>query len=104
MDIKKEIGARVKELRKIKNLTQEQLAEKAGVSTKYIGDVERGKANITLDYIINLSKALNLEILDGLIKFENLGIEKQMIINLLSQADKRQLKLIYRLISSVLIE
>lgn len=42
------IGNRVKFLRKEKGLTQEELAEKAGLQYQYIGGIERGERNISL--------------------------------------------------------
>ena len=43
----KKLGERVRELRKASNLTQEQLADKLNFSGKYIGDLEKGRRNIT---------------------------------------------------------
>ncbi|MDY5059765.1 helix-turn-helix domain-containing protein [Staphylococcus simulans] len=57
MKLEYEIANRIKELRRAKNMTQEQLAEKIGVDTSFLGRIERGKAaNIqvnTLEKIIN---------------------------------------------------
>jgi len=39
-------------------LTQEQLAEKAGLSYKYVGEVERGQENISLDALVRIANAL----------------------------------------------
>lgn len=46
------LSSRLKHYRKIRGLTQEQLAEKTGLHRTYIGACERGEKNIT---IINLS-------------------------------------------------
>lgn len=40
-------------------LTQEELAEKAGLHPTYVGSVERGERNIALENIIGLSRALD---------------------------------------------
>jgi len=48
MTILEKFGLRVKELRSIKRLTQEDLADITGLSRQYIGDVERGQRNISL--------------------------------------------------------
>lgn len=42
------IGERIKHLRKEQGLTQEELAEKAGINASYIGTVERGERNISI--------------------------------------------------------
>lgn len=52
-----EFGHRIKLLRKKYNISQELLAEKAGVHRTYIGMVERAEKNITLENIYKLSKA-----------------------------------------------
>ena len=55
-------GERVRELRKEKRLSQEELADKAGLHRTYIGMIERGEKNITLTNIEKISKALELTI------------------------------------------
>ena len=45
---KKKIDAKIAALRKDRKLTQEQLAEKVGITVKNLGTIERGKANATL--------------------------------------------------------
>lgn len=51
-------GEKVREERKKKGLSQEQLAEKAGVHRTYIGMIERAEKNITLENIEKIAKAL----------------------------------------------
>ncbi len=53
-------GKRVREERVKQNLSQEELAEKAGVHRTYIGMIERAEKNITLENIERISRALNL--------------------------------------------
>ena len=57
-------GQRVQELRKERNLSQEQLADLAGVHRTYIGMIERAEKNITLCNIGRIAKALKLDIKD----------------------------------------
>lgn len=68
MKKKKEIlikfGEKVREERKKKGLSQEQLAEKAGVHRTYVGMIERGEKNITLENIEKISNALRVSIPD----------------------------------------
>lgn len=53
-------GLRVKELRKEKGLTQSELAEKIGLSNNFIGMIERGERNTSVDKIFKLAKAFNM--------------------------------------------
>jgi len=56
----KKFGQRVKELRKNKGLTQEDLAFAIGVDRSYMGFIERGERNPTLDKIGKIAKALKV--------------------------------------------
>jgi len=57
-------GQRVQELRKKRNLSQEQLADMSGVHRTYIGMVERAEKNITLRNIKKIAEALGVNIKD----------------------------------------
>ena len=57
-------GQRVHKLRKERNLSQEQLADLAGVHRTYIGMIERAEKNITLCNIEKIANALKLSIKD----------------------------------------
>lgn len=63
-EILKKFGDNVREERLNKQLSQEQLAELAGVHRTYIGMIERGEKNITLENIEKISSALGLKIKD----------------------------------------
>ncbi len=58
----KTFGSRIQELRKKNNLTQYELAEKIGLSTNFIGMVERGERNTSVDKIFKLAKAFNISL------------------------------------------
>ncbi len=68
MDFNSEIlikfGNRVRELRKLKNLSQEGLAYRADVHRTYIGMIERAEKNITLLNIEKIANALEVSIND----------------------------------------
>ncbi|WP_322969780.1 helix-turn-helix transcriptional regulator [Faecalibacter sp. LW9] len=57
-----QFGNRVKELRKAKNMSQEDLADAAGLHRTYIGMIERAEKNITLVNIEKIAKALKIHI------------------------------------------
>ena len=67
-------GRRLRLLRKQKtSLSQEALAEKAGVHRTYIGHLERGKGSPTLDTIVRVARALNVGAADLVEGLEKLG-------------------------------
>lgn len=57
-------GKRVREVRKSKGISQERLAEMAGIDRSYMGNIERGEKNITLKKVYEICDALNIEIRD----------------------------------------
>lgn len=60
MDIKKLFGKKVKEKRTNLRLTQEQLAEKAGISPKSLSQIELGNNFISAENLDALCKALQV--------------------------------------------
>ena len=61
-DVLIEFGQRVREERVRRNLSQEELAEKAGVHRTYIGMIERAEKNITLRNIQKIAQAFGVSI------------------------------------------
>lgn len=57
----KEFGKSVQALRKEKGLTQEDLAEEVGVDRSYMGFIERGEKNPTLDKVMKIADALDVD-------------------------------------------
>lgn len=60
----RELGRRIRNLRKTMSLTQEQLADEAGLDRSYIGGIERGERNITFSVLCQIAKALHVDISD----------------------------------------
>jgi len=56
------LGQRVRQLRLKKGWTQEQLAERTNRHWTYIGGIERGERNVTLQVIADIARALGIEI------------------------------------------
>lgn len=61
-EIVKIIGQRVRNYRIEKGLSQEKLAELAGCHPTYIGQVERGEKNATLESIEKIASAMNVSL------------------------------------------
>jgi transcriptional regulator with XRE-family HTH domain len=61
-NIQTALGERIRKLRKALEWSQERLAESSGMHWTYIGQVERGERNLTLQSIQAIAKALNLKI------------------------------------------
>jgi len=55
MDIQGKIGKRIKEIREMKNLTQEELSQRSGLNRTFIIHVEKGRRNLS---VVSLEKIL----------------------------------------------
>ena len=59
-DVQIRFGARLREVRQRKKVSQEKLAELAGLHRTYVSSVERGERNISLVNIAKLAEALDV--------------------------------------------
>lgn len=57
----KKFGDLVRKIRTMQGISQEELAEKCGLHRTYIGSVERGERNVSLQNILRIAKALNIK-------------------------------------------
>lgn len=104
MEKLKLFGRRIKELRKSKKLTQEQLSELLGLYQKQVGNIETGSYFTTMPNLEKLAEIFDVEIKD-LFDFEHQKSKEELknnIYNLIEEASDEQIKLIHRLICSVL--
>ncbi|OUQ60514.1 hypothetical protein B5E58_01190 [Tyzzerella sp. An114] len=92
----KVIGNRIKSNRKCANLTQEELAEKLGISISYESRMERGATKISLEMLGRISDVLNIPIsllltgtVDSMDNF--LGNELSDIVKEFNSNDKKLL-------------
>ena len=61
-EILKKFGDRVRQLRKQKDISQEELAHRSDLHRTYIGMIERAEKNITLLNIEKIANALGIEV------------------------------------------
>ncbi|KAM3116298.1 helix-turn-helix domain-containing protein [Phormidesmis sp. 146-33] len=62
LNIKQRFGQAVRKRRRELDITQEELAERAGVHRSYIANVERGEINPALENIEKIAEALEVSI------------------------------------------
>jgi transcriptional regulator with XRE-family HTH domain len=60
----KQLGQTIKRLRTEKGFTQESLAGEAQINVSYLAKIENGYINVSLRYLIKISKALQLKVAD----------------------------------------
>jgi len=61
MTLRQIFKSNVKYYRKQLKISQERLAELSGLSTNYIGDIERTNRKVTIDTIEKVAKGLNID-------------------------------------------
>jgi transcriptional regulator with XRE-family HTH domain len=60
--VRRRVGNRVRQLRHLRELTQEELAEKSGFSNKHVSLVELGKVNAGIDTLAALARSLSVDV------------------------------------------
>ena len=97
------LGARIKELRKRDGLSQDQLAEKVGIETKYLSRIEVGKRQPSLETLDNIADCLQVEMKE-LFDYSHLGndaVSVKGIEGALAGASNEELRLVFKLIEAV---
>jgi len=81
MDLQREFGKRVRDLRERQNLTQEQLAKRCGGKfvKQRVGEIERGNLNCTLETVAGLCRGLGCEPLE-LFLFGPVKVGKKVLL------------------------
>lgn len=62
LTIEQKFGLKVKELRMLEHISQEELAFRCQLSKNYVSDVERGRRNVSLRSIEKFANGLNIEV------------------------------------------
>jgi transcriptional regulator with XRE-family HTH domain len=97
------LGARIKELRKARRLSQDQLSEKVNIDPKHLSRIEVGKSYPSLATLEKIAKALNVEIKD-LFEYMHEVKGKELtenIIRLLKESDEEKLRLILKITRAI---
>ena len=70
--IEERFGERLRQVRTIAQISQEKLADLAGLHRTYISSVERGGRNVTIETVEKLAKALNVSMAELMPDFDKL--------------------------------
>ena len=89
------IGQRIRKIRKAHGLSQEELAEKVGISTTHMSHIETGNTKLSLPVFVDLAHALEIRtdelISDGEPAIRSAAIEE--IIHTLDSCTTQQIKI-----------
>ena len=95
--VKDRLGNRIKYLRNEKKWSQEELGEKAGLTYKYIGQIERAEVSPSLETLEKLAKAFAMPV-NKLLDFERKGSGKPKE-ELLREISKRDVELVKKAVA-----
>jgi transcriptional regulator with XRE-family HTH domain len=102
------VGARIRDIRKERGLSQEQLGEMAGFHFSYIGGIERAEKNISLLNLAKIANALGIDIHELFRYSKNIDVprsdkeeEIQEVVNILMRYDIRDVRKVKSIIKEV---
>lgn len=99
-EINVSLGRRILALRTAKQLSQEKLAEKAKMSMKHLGKIERGTANASIKCLTEIAKALDMPVRD-ILELEHEQGREELLAELALALPKlpiKDIQIVYRLV------
>lgn len=105
METKKLLGSRLKELRSGKGFSQEKLAERAGITSKYLSRIETGDHFPSIEVLEKLCRSLEVELKDLFEFFHETQSPKELkeiLTRLINEADEKQLRTLVKITRAVL--
>lgn len=99
----KKLGARIKEERKVRGLTQEQLAEKIEITPKYLSRLEGGQQSPSIETLIKLTEIFDIELLE-LFDFDHIGTSKELrarLTKFINELDDQKLPVAVKVLKAV---
>jgi transcriptional regulator with XRE-family HTH domain len=102
-DLLLRLGARIKELRKMRGFTQEAHAEQVAISPQYLSRLEVGLQSPSIETLAKLAKALNVD-LSELCDSSHQGTVKDLhntLRSLIREADEQKLRLVVKVVRAM---
>lgn len=103
-DVKKLVGDRIRQLRKERGLSQEELGDKSDLHYTHIGAIERGEKNWSIDTLVKVAGGLNVTVNDLLIlpsKPEDIKNLKKKIISEINEFSPEALNIFSDMVRGV---
>ena len=95
------IGKKIKEFRKKSNLTQAQLAEKAGISETHISKIEIGSNAPSIENFLKIAEILNLGLNEFGINIEKSSDIKDKFVRFIHETADKNLKFYYNIVNDI---
>lgn len=96
------IGQRIREFRKLNNLSQEQLAERVNISTTHMSHIETGNTKLSLPVFVNIAETLGVTT-DELLGSKNTNTKEdsmKQIDSILHQCSLQEIKILTDIVRS----
>lgn len=107
VEIKKQLGAKIKRLRQKRGLTQEQFAERIDIATRTLSGIETGENFLTADTLEKIIDVLKISSAD-LFAFDHIKPQEELVSEIISDVqnlkDKEKIETIYKLIKATINE
>lgn len=103
-DLAVRLGARIKALRKSRGYSQEQLADKCDITSKYLSRLEVGQQSPSIETLGKLAEALNVEFWE-LCNFGHEGSRKELqelLRRIIHESDDMKLRLAVKVFRAVI--
>ena len=105
MNIKKQLGAKIKRLRQKRGFTQEQFAEKIDIAPRTLSGIETGENFLTADTLEKIISLLNVTSAE-LFTIEHIkpteDLIKEIISDIQNLKDREKIETIYKLIKATI--
>ena len=106
-NITKLVGTRIRGFRKEKRLSQEELAEKCSLHPTYIGQLERGEKNPTIESVMKIANGLEIPIDQLFVNITSSGAKAvdyipDRIMYLVAELSPKEQRIVYDLIIQAL--
>ena len=105
MENKKLLGRRIKEIRKSRGLTQEQLSEMIDIETSSLSGIESGRFYPSLHVLEKIAQVFEVELIE-FFKLSTVNLPENLdkeILNIIERQDKKNKQLIYKLLNAAFI-
>ncbi len=105
MNIKKQLGSKIKRLRQKRGYTQEQLAEKMGIATRTLCGIEIGENFVTAETLEKVFDVLKVSSSE-LFSFDHLKPAEELIKEIVSDLhnikDREKIETIYKIVKATI--
>lgn len=107
MNIKKQLGIKIKRLRQNRGFTQEQLAEKLDIATRTLCGIENGENFLTAETLEKILRVLNISSFE-LFAFDHLRPQEELVEEIIHDLrgikSREKIETVFKLIKAIITD